>query len=479
MKLFAIILLFSSIIYSFPISLNTIDQKIIDYSFNEEFDEAKKLSREQIYEYPNSPKYYYYYINTTMLEYSQKVRELNSENRDEGRKKINKELVDYCQKVLDKFGDSKFQTEEKFYYGAIYGYLARANGLDGSWWGAFTAGKKAKSIMQEIITEDPDFYDAYLLLGMLEYYSDRLSGITSLVASVLGFSGDREKGLRYLELAYNKGSLTFGQTALTLIEVYAHLEDNEIASIKYYRKFLERFPKNKRIYNAYCHELMNLLDFTSVENIINNDSNNLIKDYTKARFYHTRAQSDLAIKFAENALADKHNLWRGVAEYSQYIIVFNNWLLGNKAKAKQLEILLSDKYKEIFSTVIKNENEAKWLHRFTIEISLGKSVLDIEKFIKTRPAFKSNVELESQFFSLLGSYYMKTNFLNKAEEAFYNCLKNEDSSVRYSAFKGLIDIYMNINVAKSKVKNLIDMLEDFDNDRLIYRSQDLEKKYRL
>ena len=175
MKKLIFLLFLSFIINAKPEKPNQIDQQIINYTFNEDFDLAKKVAQEQIKQNPNSPKYYYYYISVKILEYYQKVAELTPENRAEGRKALNKEIIDYCETTIDKFDDSNFTTENKFYYGMIYGYLARISGVDGSWWSAFRKGMTAKGIMEDIIKADSQFYDAYLMLGMLNYYLDRFS----------------------------------------------------------------------------------------------------------------------------------------------------------------------------------------------------------------------------------------------------------------------------------------------------------------
>ncbi len=245
MKYFLFVLLFSFVLHAQVVVPTTIDEQIISYTFNENFGQAIKLSQEQINKTPNSPKYYYYMINVKILEYYQKVAELSQEKRDEGRKTLNGEIIKYCEGVVDKFEDASLNTENKFYFSTIYGYLARVYGVDGSWWSAFRAGLKAKRLSEEVIKANPNFYDAYLVVGMLNYYADRMSGITSFIAGALGFSGDREKGLAQLRLAYEKGSLTFGLAAQTLIEVYSNLEDNETAAIPIYESFLKKYPTNQ------------------------------------------------------------------------------------------------------------------------------------------------------------------------------------------------------------------------------------------
>ncbi|MCL4549390.1 MAG: hypothetical protein M1495_12570 [Bacteroidetes bacterium] len=479
MKTFLLLLLLYSSIAAKLIEPNPLDQQIISHTFNEEFDQAEKLCQEQININPNSPKYYYYLINVKILEYHQKVAELDPDKRSGGRKVLNKEIIDYCESVIDKFDDSKLNLENKFYYGTIYGYLARIYGIDGSWWSAFKSGMKSKKIMEEIIKNDPQFYDAYLPLGMFNYYADRLSGITSFVAGILGFSGNREQGLNYLQLAYNKGTLTFGQSALTLIEVYQGLEGNEYAALPYYEAFLKRFPRNSRVLNAYCQNLMDLLDFKTAEELIKNDKQNLIDDYAKARFYDAKGNSQLAIQLGERALGNEKKLYRGGGNAVRYIIVFNSWLTGDIARIKKYEPTLSNRYKEMFAVVKSNEKNARWLRDLSINIANDEAVSDIENFVRSKPSFNNAKELDGQFNFLLGEFYFKNDLLEKAEQYFNKAAYSTNEHDKNSAMIYLIQIYLKQTVDKNKVKNLISLIDKSDNPRLTYLSKGLEKKYNL
>jgi hypothetical protein len=479
MKYLLILLFVSAVISAKPIEPTLIDQQIITLTFNEQYDQAKKICQEQINLNPGSPKYYYYIINTKILEYYQRVAELDPAERDEGRKTLNKEIIDYCENVLDKIDDSKLGLENKFYYGTIHAYLARVYGVDASWWSAFKSGKKAKSIMEEIVKTDPQFFDAYLVLGMLGYYADRMSGITSFIAGVLGFSGDREKGLAHLQLAYEKGKLTFGQSALTLIEVYTSLEGNEYAALPYFESFLNRFPKNKRTLNAYCQTLMNIWELRKVENIIKNDKENFVDDYARARFYDLKGNSELAIQYGERALLNEKKLFRGGGAASRYIIVYNSWLVGDNARIKKYEPALNERYQEAFTNVKNYEKEGKWLHELSIRIASEKTASEIENFSKTKPSFSQGAGMEDQFNLLLGAFYFKTTSYDKAEQSFNKSIAAVNEREKYTAVKYLVEIYMRQTVDKPKVKKLLGIIDNLENARLAYRSKDLETKYNL
>lgn len=479
MKYLFLLLLTSVVISAKPIEPTLIDNRIIAFTFNEQYEQAKKLCQEQINLNPSSPKYYYYLINTKILEYYQKVAELDLEKRDDGRKILNKEIIDYCESVIDKLDESKQSLENQFYYGTIHAYLARVYGVDASWWSAFKSGKKAKNIMAEVVKTDPQFYDAYLVLGMLGYYADRMSGVTSFIAGVLGFSGDREKGLADLRLAYEKGKLTFGQSALTLIEVYLNLEGNEYAALPYFENFLNRYPKNKRTLNAYCQTLMNIWELRKVESIIKNDKDNLVDDFARARFYDLKGNSELAIQYGEQALRNEKNLFRGGGVASRFIIVFNSWLIGDNARIKRYEPTLNERYYNAFATVKNYERESKWLHELSIQIASDKTVSEIENFLKAKPGFNQAKSLEDQYNLLLGTFYFKNNSYDKAEQSFNKSITAVNERDRYTAVRYLVEIYMRQTFDKTKVKNLLGIIDKLENTRLTYRSKDLEKKYNL
>ena len=474
-----LILFLQTSLYSETGEPDAIELKIISHTFNEEFDQARILCLEQIKKNPNIPKYYYYLINEKVIEYYQKVRELKPENRSEGRKALNKEIIDYCESVLDKFDISKLDISGKFYFGMIHGYLARIYGVDGSWWSAFRSGKKTKNIMEEILKNDPNFFDAYLALGMIYYYADRMSGITGFIAGILGLPGDREKGFNYLHLAYQKGKLTYGQSALTLCEVYSSLEGNDFAAIQYYEAFIKQYPRNKRALSSYINALMNIWDYKKIETLIKNDKLNLIDDLAKARYSDMKGEKDSAIKFAEKALQSKSILFRGGDNSARYIITFNCWLLGDNTRMNKYEPLLNADSKERFTLIKNNEKAGRWLYDLSVKIATDRPFNETESHLKSKPDFSNQKTFENQYNLLSGTFYFKSNQFDKSEPYLFSVLESGSEREKNTSGKYLIEIYMRQYKDKNKVKKLLDIIDDFDNDQLKYRSRDLEKRYNL
>lgn len=466
-------------LFAFPYEPSPMDKKIINHTFNEEYEEADKIIKQQLKSFPDIPKYYYYYINMRVLDYYKRIAELKPDKREAGRKALNKELINFCEDALKKFDPSKLNTENKFYYGSIHGYLSRVYGLDNSWWGAFRNGMKAEDLMEEILKADQKFYDTYLLLGMLNYYADRLSGVTGFVAGILGYSGDREKGLNQLKLAFDKGTLTFGQSALTLIEVYSSLEDNDYQAINYYEIFLDQFPKNKRILNGYFQKLLSAGEFKKAHALINGNRSDLLEDYTKLIYYNQTGNHAKAVEFAEKALSDPGSLYRGRLENVNFIAAVNNLILGNNNKTAAFEKELEEENKDYFNIIKRNKNDYVWLNNLSAKISSGISIAEFENIIKGKPDFSNARELENQFNVTAGKFYFWNNSYQRAEEYLFKSADSNDRGGMRASLKYLTEIFLRVNADKKKVERVLDMVDDLDNDRLSFRAKDLEKKYNL
>ena len=86
---------------------------------------------------------------------------------------------------------------------------------------------------------------------------------------------------------------------------------------------------------------------------------------------------------------------------------------------------------------------------------------------------------EDQYNLLAGVYFLNNNSFDRAEQFFKKVLNAGESRDKVSAVRNLIEIYTRQTVDKSKVKTLLDIVDDLDNDRLKSRAKDLEKKYNL
>jgi tetratricopeptide (TPR) repeat protein len=171
-------------------------------------------------------------------------------------------------KVLFYEGEQLEETKEiKFYIGCAYGYLARAHGMWQEWWSAYWAASDCENYLEEVIEEDPEFYDAYFELGVIKYYpAVAITGFTSTLAWLGGMAGDRELGLQYLNLVADRGDLFKAEANVGLGIVYNNFENDPETAANYYEKVIEEYPENNLAVNQKQRiEFMMLIDEKGVD----------------------------------------------------------------------------------------------------------------------------------------------------------------------------------------------------------------------
>lgn len=214
------------------------DKTINDDIFTGEWLQAKSLIEQQIKENPDHPKYYF------MKAYMYYLARFFA-NTGMSRDSVINSIHYYSRTAIAKAEQLEQTTEIKFYTGCAYGYLARAHGMRQEWWSAYWAARDCEDYLEEVIEEDPEFYDAYFELGVINYYpAVAVTGFTSVIAWIGGMSGDRDLGLTYLKNVATKGDLFKAEAVLGLGLVYNAFEVDLPTSVQYYSQFLDLYPEN-------------------------------------------------------------------------------------------------------------------------------------------------------------------------------------------------------------------------------------------
>ena len=102
--------------------------------------------------------------------------------------------------------------------GGSYGLRSRHAVMKGRWLRALADGRKAIKYTRLANKRDPELYDAYLGIGMWEYYSDVFPRFVKVLGKLL-LGGDRHKGIEHLQLAAQKGRMVGIAAKLILIEI--------------------------------------------------------------------------------------------------------------------------------------------------------------------------------------------------------------------------------------------------------------------
>ena len=100
-------------------------------------------------------------------------------------------------------------AEMELYAGLGYASRARLLGLRYEKMPVARAGVEARKHLLRCLELDPNMSDAYLGLGLYNYYVDTLSTLAKILRFFMGIpGGDKRDGLRQLEIASTKGEMT-------------------------------------------------------------------------------------------------------------------------------------------------------------------------------------------------------------------------------------------------------------------------------
>ncbi|MFC1679064.1 tetratricopeptide repeat protein [Elusimicrobiota bacterium] len=105
--------------------------------------------------------------------------------------------------------------------GATHGLRARLLVARREWIGAYLNGRRAIKYVRVAVKLDPELYDAYLGIGMYDYYTDLYPHFIRILARLL-LRGNRKRGIETLRTVAEKGNYTRMTARLLLVEIYNH-----------------------------------------------------------------------------------------------------------------------------------------------------------------------------------------------------------------------------------------------------------------
>jgi tetratricopeptide (TPR) repeat protein len=132
------------------------------------------------------------------------------------------------------------------YEGMAYGLLARFYGLRDNDLPTARAGKKMRSLLLQALQLDLSLTDAYLGLGIYNYFVDTLPTIVKLLRFLIGLpGGSRETGLQQLESVARTGDLASGEAQFYLAKDFSRTSERQYAkSLTLFQDLASKYPDN-------------------------------------------------------------------------------------------------------------------------------------------------------------------------------------------------------------------------------------------
>lgn len=132
------------------------------------------------------------------------------------------------------------------YQGMAYALRARLEGLRDRDLPTARAGKKMRSLLLKALELDPSLTDAYLGVGIYNYFVDTLSAIVKILRFFIGLpGGSRVEGLKQMQLAAEKGDLTRAEAKFYLAKDFSRQSERQFdRSLQLFRELAHEYPHN-------------------------------------------------------------------------------------------------------------------------------------------------------------------------------------------------------------------------------------------
>jgi hypothetical protein len=136
-------------------------------------------------------------------------------------------------------------AEMEFYAGMGYASRARLVGLRYEKMPTARAGVEGRKHLLRCIELDPSMADAYMGLGLYNYYVDTLSGMAKVLRFFMGIpGGDKRVGLRQLETAATKGELTQAEARFNMAKNLRNYDRDYARAAEAAAPLMSEFPDN-------------------------------------------------------------------------------------------------------------------------------------------------------------------------------------------------------------------------------------------
>jgi tetratricopeptide (TPR) repeat protein len=135
-----------------------------------------------------------------------------------------------------------------FRLGSIVGVQASYGAtVEGKIVSSFRAASRAYDAHEKVLEVDPSRKDAGLIVGTYRYIVSALSMPVRLMAYVVGFGGDKERGLRMIEEAAAYPGLTQTDAKFALLLLY-NRERRFDDAMRVVRELQKQYPRNRQLW---------------------------------------------------------------------------------------------------------------------------------------------------------------------------------------------------------------------------------------
>ena len=233
--------------------------KGFEHFFNLEYTEAIREFQAQVAREPNNPNVHNHLAQAVLYREMYRAGALESELVSGSNPFIGRERVKPAPEADKMFHDSLAKamsiSQERIKSnsrdtGAMYA-LGVAHGLRGNynflvkkaWMDALRDATEARNLHNRVVELEPGFIDAKLVQGVHDYVVGSLPWHWKMLGFIAGVRGDREAGIKTLQLVAQKGKLNNYDAQVLLAALYRR-ERKPNEALPLLKPLIERFPRN-------------------------------------------------------------------------------------------------------------------------------------------------------------------------------------------------------------------------------------------
>ena len=221
-----------------------INKKILEgihLLYDERFDEAEKLFLKVIAEYPKKPDGYFY---MAMVSWSRLASGFWSPGTvEEFRKRIDRTTQVARSRIEE---SNEPDSYDYFFLGGALGFKGRFELMRGNWLSSFFLAKDAIGSLNTCLNMDPDNKDVMLGIGTFDYYTAHLSGVLKFLTYLLIHKGNKEEGLRKLQIAADEATYSETEAKSMLLHIYLFIEEDFSKALDLAEGLSKRYDMNLR-----------------------------------------------------------------------------------------------------------------------------------------------------------------------------------------------------------------------------------------
>jgi tetratricopeptide (TPR) repeat protein len=243
-----------------------------DAVYNMEYDEARQQFTQMTQVAPQHPAGYFYLATNFWLELLNAQRRLRANLYDsddfyaETAEKVDEQKDQQFRKLIaqaleraeQRLTQNKRDEQALYYQGATYGLVASYEAtVKRSFLPALRNGSKAVGIHKRLLEINPNFWDAFLTVGIYNYVLGSLPLPVKMLAAIGGYRGSKERGLGELNLVTVRGNYANDDARVVLIALYSR-EKRYQDVVKLLDTMSSKYPKNYLFKLEKAHTLLKL-----------------------------------------------------------------------------------------------------------------------------------------------------------------------------------------------------------------------------